>query len=119
MRHLVHVMPIVAPRPARGMQYQPGCDCGWCGSAYVTQDEGDHRRRRPCQAGHHGRTGTVNHLTDDERAQLGLPPRHRPPDEGQWSRDDLAALVAEGRHADIETARQRGQLAQILTGETS
>ncbi len=61
----------------------------------------------------------MNHLTDDERAQLGLPPRHQPPTSDQWTKDDLAALMAEGRHQEVDAARERGLLANILNGETS
>ena len=38
-RHLVHAAPTPAPRPARGVQWIPACDCGWGGGAYVTSDE--------------------------------------------------------------------------------
>lgn len=61
----------------------------------------------------------MNHLTDPELAALGLPPRHRPPSEGQWCRDDLAALTSEGRFDEIDTARERGQLANILEGNNA
>lgn len=49
----------------------------------------------------------------------GAPPRHDPPTEGQWSRHDLDTLTRERRHAEISDALDRGQLANILEGNTA
>ncbi len=44
--------------------------------------------------------------------------RHWPPKSGQWTVEDLNAMVRDGRHDEIDAARAAGQLAQLLNPNT-